>query len=172
MALGIFMLVGCDVGMNSNIANFLQTQYQMSLETASLGISLYFTALMIGRFSGAVILNWISARIFLLITAVVALISLGVMLVAPSLIVAQVAIFMVGLGSANLFPLIFSIALEKMPDRSNEISGLMIMAVSGGAFLPPLMGLVSTGAGVRAGFLVLVAAMIYLVGAGVYALKK
>ncbi|MCX6223189.1 MAG: MFS transporter [Bacteroidia bacterium] len=172
MALGIFMLVGCDVGMNSNIANFLQTKYGLTLQTASLGISLYFTALMIGRFSGAVILNWISARWFLLITAIVALISLGGMLVAPSVLVAQIAIFMVGLGSANLFPLIFSIALEKMPDRSNEISGLMIMAVSGGAFLPPLMGLVSTGAGVRASFLVLVAAMVYLVGAGVYALKK
>jgi fucose permease len=94
------------------------------------------------------------------------------MLIAPSILVAQIAIFMVGLGSANLFPLIFSIALEKMPDRANEISGLMIMAVSGGAFLPPLMGLVSTGAGVRASFLVLVGAMVYLVGAGVYALKK
>lgn len=172
MALGIFMLVGSDVGMNSNIANFLQTQFGLTLENASLGISLYFTALMIGRFSGAVILNWISARWFLLITAIVALVSLGGMLLAPSVLVAQIAIFMVGLGSANLFPLIFSIALEKMPDRSNEISGLMIMAVSGGAFLPPLMGLVSTGAGVRASFLVLVAAMIYLVGAGVYSLKK
>jgi fucose permease len=172
MALGIFMLVGSDVGMNSNIANFLQTQYGLTLETASLGISLYFTALMIGRFSGAVILNWISARVFLVITAVVALVSLVCMLIAPSLLIAQIAIFMVGLGSANLFPLIFTIALEKMPDRSNEISGLMIMAVSGGAFLPPLMGLVSTSAGVRAGFLVLVAAMVYLVGVGVYALKK
>jgi len=172
MALGIFMLVGADVGMNSNIANFLQNQFGLSLERASLGISLYFTALMIGRFSGAVILNWVSARRFLLLTAIVALISLGGMLLAPSVLVAQIAIFMVGLGSANLFPLIFSIALEKMPDRSNEISGLMIMAVSGGAFLPPLMGLVSTGAGVRASFLVLVAAMIYLVSAGVYSLKK
>ena len=73
---------------------------------------------------------------------------------------------MVGLGSANLFPLIFSIAVEKMPDRANEVSGLMIMAVSGGAFLPPIMGLVSTFVGITASFLVLVAAMIYLVSAG------
>ena len=66
MVLGIFVLVGSDVGMNSNIANFLQNQFGLTLERASLGISLYFTALMIGRFSGAVILNWISARRFLL----------------------------------------------------------------------------------------------------------
>lgn len=172
MVLGIFMLVGADVGMNSNIANFLQNQFGLTLERASLGISLYFTALMIGRFSGAVILNWISARRFLLLTAIVALISLVGMLLAPSVLMAQVAIFMVGLGSANLFPLIFSIAIEKMPDRSNEVSGLMIMAVSGGAFLPPLMGMVSTNVGVKASFLVLVLAMIYLVSAGIYSLKK
>jgi MFS transporter, FHS family, L-fucose permease len=172
MVLGIFMLVGCDVGMNSNIANFLQNNFGLTLERASLGISLYFAALMIGRFSGAIILNWISSRKFLLLTAIVALISLVAMLVVKSVVVVQIAIFMVGLGSANLFPLIFSIAVEKMPGRANEVSGLMIMAVSGGAFLPPLMGLVSTNVGITASFLVLVAAMIYLVGAGVYSLKK
>ena len=172
MVLGIFMLVGSDVGMNSNIANFLQNQFGLTLERASLGISLYFTALMIGRFSGAVILNWISARRFLLLTAIVALISLIGMLLAPSALMAQVAIFLVGLGSANLFPLIFSIAIEKMPDRSNEVSGLMIMAISGGAFLPPVMGMVSANVGVKASFLVLVLAMIYLVSAGIYSLKK
>lgn len=172
MVLGIFMLVGCDVGMNSNIANFLQSQFHLSLAKASLGISIYFTALMIGRFLGAVILNWLPARRFLLLTASLALVSLLGMLVAPSVLVARAAIFMVGLGSANLFPLIFSIGLEKMPERSNELSGLMIMAVSGGAFLPPVMGLVSTNVGVKASFLVLVAAMIYLVSAGVYSLKK
>jgi FHS family L-fucose permease-like MFS transporter len=172
MVLGIFMLVGCDVGMNSNIANFLQNNFGLTLERASLGISLYFAALMIGRFSGAIILNWISSRKFLLLTAIVALMSLVAMLVVKSVVVVQIAIFMVGLGSANLFPLIFSIAVEKMPGRANEVSGLMIMAVSGGAFLPPLMGLVSTNVGITASFLVLVAAMIYLVGAGIYSLKK
>lgn len=94
------------------------------------------------------------------------------MLVAPSVLMVQVAIFMVGLGSGNLFPLIFSIAIEKMPDRSNEVSGLMIMAVSGGAFLPPVMGMISANVGVKASFLVLVLAMIYLVSAGIYSLKK
>jgi FHS family L-fucose permease-like MFS transporter len=172
MVLGIFMLVGCDVGMNSNIANFLQNNFGLTLERASLGISLYFAALMIGRFSGAIILNWLSARKFLLITAVVALVSLVAMILVKSVLLVQVAIFMVGLGSANLFPLIFSIAVEKMPDRANEVSGLMIMAVSGGAFLPPLMGLVSTNVSITASFLVLVAAMIYLVTAGLYSLKN
>jgi fucose permease len=172
MVLGIFVLVGSDVGMNSNIANYLQNQFGLTLERASLGISLYFTALMIGRFSGAVILNWISSRRFLLLTSMVAFLSLVAMFLTHSVLLVQIAIFMVGLGSANLFPLIFSIAVEKMPDRQNEVSGLMIMAVSGGAFVPPVMGLVSTNFGVKASFLVLVVGMVYLVGAGIYSLKK
>ncbi len=172
MALGIFMLVGSDVGMNSNIANFLVLQHGLNLEQASLGISLYFTALMIGRFSGAVLLNWFPARAFLVGTALLALGSLLVLVFAPSLLVARIAIFMTGLGSANLFPLIFAISVEKMPGRANEISGLLIMAVSGGAFIPPVMGAVSTQFGVVASFLVLVVCMVYLVFAGVYALKK
>jgi MFS transporter, FHS family, L-fucose permease len=172
MVLGIFVLVGSDVGMNSNIANFLQNQFGLTLERASLGISLYFTALMIGRFSGAVILNWISSRRFLVLTSLVAFVSLVGMLLTHSVLLVQIAIFMVGLGSANLFPLIFSIAVEKMPDRQNEVSGLMIMAVSGGAFLPPLMGMISTNFSVKASFLVLVVGMVYLVSAGIYSLKK
>ena len=94
------------------------------------------------------------------------------MLVIHNVVVVQIAIFMVGLGSANLFPLIFSIAIEKMPDRSNEVSGLMIMAVSGGAFIPPIMGMVSTSFGVVPSFFVLVGCMIYLVSAGIYSLNK
>lgn len=130
MVLGIFMVVGCDVGMNANIANFLQDQFGLPLEEASFGISIYFTALMIGRFAGALVLHWLSAKRFLLITTGVAIISLLGMLAANTISMTWVAIFMVGLGSANLFPLILSIAVDKMPDRSNEVSGLMTMAIS------------------------------------------
>jgi MFS transporter, FHS family, L-fucose permease len=164
--------VGIDVAMNSNIANYLQNAYGLSLEQASLGISLYFTALMIGRFMGAVLLNWFSPGKFLAGTAILALASLTLLVLSPSLTIARVAIFMAGLGSANLFPLIFAITLEKMPDRANEISGLMIMAISGGAFIPPLVGQVSAGYGAVASFGVLVAGMVYMVFTGFYAISK
>ena len=172
MALGIFFLVGADVGMNTNIANFLKSSFDLSLEQATLGISIYFAALMISRFLGVIILRWISARKFLLITTIVALISLIVMIFAPSVMVARIAIFMVGLGSGNLFPLIFSIALEKMPDRANEISGLMIMAISGGAIVPPIMGVLSTNVGLVASLMVLVICIVYILWASIYVLKK
>ncbi len=166
MVVGIFFVVGCDVGMNTNIAYYLETGFGLSLEEASLGISLYFTALMIGRFSGAIILNWIRAGRFLILTTLIAIIGLVGMIMAPDALVARIFIFITGLGSANLFPLIFTISLEKMPDRANEISGLMIMAVAGGAVLPLVVGAVSESAGLTASLLVLVAAMGYILLAG------
>jgi len=172
MVLGIFFLVGADVGMNTNIANYLQSIYGLPLAQASLGISIYFVGLMIGRFLGAVMLNWLPARKFLVGTTVLALASMVIMIFAPSVLIARIAIFFAGLGSGNLFPLIFAITLEKMPERANEISGLMIMAISGGAFIPPLMGVLSTNISIIASLLVLVVCMVYILGASVYALKK
>lgn len=162
MVMGIFLTVGADVGMNSNIQNYLMSVFGLSIEQASLGISIYFTALMISRFLGAILLNWIKPRVFLVMTSTIALLSVILMLFAPSSTVGLVAIFLIGLGSGNLFPLIFSIAVHKMPERSNEISGLMIMAVSGGAFIPPLMGLISKNYDTIISLTVLVICMVYL----------
>lgn len=172
MVLGIFFLVGADVGMNTNIANYLQSSFSLSLEQASLGISIYFAALMIGRFLGAIMLNWVPAKKFLFGTAALALLSMIAMIFAPSVMIARIAIFMAGLGSGNLFPLIFTITLEKMPNRANEVSGLMIMAISGGAIIPPIMGVLSANVGMIASLMVLVVCMLYILGASIYTLKK
>ncbi|MBA7577609.1 hypothetical protein ES708_19462 [subsurface metagenome] len=118
---------------------------------------------MIGRFSGAVLLNWFPARKFLFWTVIFTLAGVVLMILAPSVLVARISIFIIGLGAANTFPLVFAISLEKMPERSNEISGLMIMAISGGAILPPVMGLVSTNKGVIVSL---------FVAASIYAMKR
>jgi fucose permease len=172
MVIAIFLVVGADVGMNSNIANYLQKTFNLTLEDASIGISVYFTALMIGRLLGAVILNWLPARRFLVITVLLVLAAFIGMIISPDVWMARVFIFLAGLGAANTFPLIFSITLEKMPGRSNEISGLMIMAVSGGAVIPPVMGLISASAGAIASLFVLVACMGYVLMAAFYSLKR
>jgi FHS family L-fucose permease-like MFS transporter len=171
MVLGIFLVVGSDVGMNSNIANYLQKNFQLSIDDASVGISFYFAALMISRFLGAVLLNFIKPKPFLIMTTLLVILSFAGMIVAPNPTVGKIFIFMAGLGSGNLFPLIFSITVHKMPERVNEISGLMIMAVSGGAIIPPLMGLVSQNFGGTASIYVVVGCMIYILFAGLYARK-
>jgi len=171
MVLGIFLVVGSDVGMNSNIANYLQTNFNVDLEEASRGISFYFAALMISRFLGAVLLNYFKPKPFLILTTLLTIISFVGMILSPSATVGKIFIFLAGLGSGNLFPLIFSITVNKLPERVNEISGLMIMAVSGGAAIPPLMGLVSQNFGGSASIFVVVGCMVYILFAGLYARK-
>ena len=172
MTLGIFFVVGADVGMNTNITTYLHSLFNLSVEDASLGISLYFTALMIGRFLGAILLNYVESSRFLILSTLFAMLGIALMMFTSDLLIARVAIFIIGLSSANLFPLIFSIALEKMPDRANEISGLMVMAISGGAFIPPVIGVLSTNFGIRTSLVVLIACMVYILFAGFYSLMQ
>ncbi len=158
----IFLIVGADVGMNSNIQGFLMKLHGLTLEKASYGISIYFTALMISRFLGAILLNFFKAKFFLISTTILAIAGTLLLLISSSETMAYVAIFIVGLGAGNLFPLVFSIAINKMPNRSNEISGLLIMAVVGGAVIPPIIGVVRTNMSVGAGIFVLLLCFAYV----------
>lgn len=162
MVLAIFLIVGLDVGINTNIQNLLTQQFGISLERASLAISLYFSALMITRFVGAFILSRINNLQFLLWSALATVLLLLGLIFSTSLVMANLMIFLMGIASGNFFPIIFSLTVNKMPERANEISGLMIMAVVGGAMIPPLMGLINTHFGVQLSFGVLVICAAYV----------
>ncbi len=172
MALSIFLIVGAEVAINTNIANVLIAKYGLTLDQAVIGISWFFAGETISRFLGAIILNWIKPRVFLLLTTLLALLGVLGVFLAPSNMVAFVSIMVIGLGAGNLFPIIFSLALAKMPDRANEISGLLIMAVSGGAFIPLAMGYVSTVFGPMASLFVIGGCMLYLLWVSFYVRKS
>lgn len=162
MALSIFLIVGSEVAINTNIQNILIAKYGITLEEAAVGISLFFAGETIARLLGAIILNWIKPRVFLLLTTLISLIGVLGIFLSPTPGVAFVAIFITGFGTGNMFPIIFSLALDKMPDRANEISGLLIMSVSGGAVIPLVMGFVSTTLGPIASISVIGACMLYM----------
>ena len=143
VVLGTFLMVGFDVGMNTNIVKYLRGSFLVSQEEGSIGISVYFAALMIGRFLGVIILNRFKTNTVLKSCAVLSVVSFILMFLAPNYTWGQITIFLVGFFSASIFPLIFSIGLQYMPERSNELSGLMIMSVCGGGVIPPILGLVS-----------------------------
>lgn len=168
MALSIFLIVGAEVAMNTNIANILIARFAIPMETAAIGISLFFAGETISRLIGAIILNWIKPRLFLFLTTLISLLGVVGIFLAPSDIVAFISIFITGLGIGNMFPIIFSLALKKMPDRANEISGLLIMAVSGGAFIPLLTGFVSTILGPVISILVIGFCMLYILWVSYY----
>jgi MFS transporter, FHS family, L-fucose permease len=172
MVLSIFLVVGIDVGFQSNSGQFLMKHFGIDEKAAVLGRSVYFFGRMLGTFAGAIMLTRISSRKFFMWTSVLGIISLVAILLIPSPEIAWGLVFIIGLSVANIFPLVFSIAVEKFPARSNEISGLMIMAVSGGAIIPPFMGWISDMSNIAFGVSVLVVCMIYLFSVSVYALKK
>jgi len=147
MILGLFLYVGAEVGVNSWIATFLNQKFQFDLGSlATGGIAFFFVALSIGRLIGSAVLNFMSARQFLVVTAILSVLgTLGIMLGSKEVAVAS--IFLTGLGFGNVFPLVFSILIDKMPERSAELSGLLCMAIAGGAVMPLVMGAVNDAFG-------------------------
>ena len=172
MALSIFLIVGVEVATNTNISNILITKYGVTMERAAWGISAFFAGETVSRLIGAIILNWIKPRVFLLLTALISLVGVAGVFVSPDFTLALISIFIIGFGVGNMFPIIFSLSLEKMPDRANEISGLLIMAVSGGAVIPLVMGLVSTMISPLASVLVIGLCLLYILWVSFYVRKN
>jgi len=162
MVAAIFFYVGAEVSVSAGIPLLLKDRFGIDINREGLlGTSLFFTALTIGRFSGSIILTWMAPRRFLVVTCLLSLAGF-VGLFLPSSPVALASFFILGLGFANIFPLVFSIAVEKMPAHTNELSGLMVTAIVGGAFLPPVMGMLADRTSVQLGFLVPIAAVAYI----------
>ncbi len=167
MVAAIFVYVGAEVCVSAGIPLYLKERFDIDINRVGLlGTGLFFMALTLGRLSGGVILNWMAPRKFFLLTCAVSVVGL-LGLWVPDRTVAVASFFLTGLGFANIFPLVFSLAVESLPERANELSGLMVTAIVGGAFLPPLMGLLADRATVQIGFLVPLAAILYVTGTAV-----
>lgn len=141
MVLGIFAVVGIDVALNSNIGTFLHLKIGVGEEMAKYGKSVYFFAKMLGTFAGAIILMKWDPRKILSISSIVAILAVVALAFTSNEILAWIFVGVISLGVSNIFPLIYSITVGDYPQRSNEISGLMMMAISGGAIFPFLVGL-------------------------------
>jgi fucose permease len=172
MVIAILLIVGIDVGMNTNIALVLMDKYGISTAEASIGIKIYFVALIISRFIGAMLLRTMEPKKFLLISVIISIIGFFGLMISPSLLLSEVSVLLIGLGIANTFPVIFAATVERMPDRSNEISGLMIMSVCGGAVFPFIMGVVSDAFSSLSSMFVLIGCVAYVLFASLYILKQ
>ena len=171
LVMGTFVMVGFDVGMNMNIANYLKTSFSVSQEEAIVGISIYFAALMAGRFLGAIILNKFSGSKMLLYCAVLSIASFILLYLMPDFNTGRIAIFCIGLFTATIFPLIFSAGLQYMPERANELSGLMIMSVCGGGVIPPIVGVITDFSNLMTALALLGLCLVYVVILSLYIIK-
>ena len=161
--LGILFVVGVDVSLNTTIPKLLIERFNLPLETAGYGTSLYFAARTLGTFIGAILLAKISERNYFITSMIVATIALITMLIAKDIWFVRILIFIIGFSIASVFSIIFSAALKHKPDYYNEISGLMVMGISGGAFITFVVGVVSDISGGQVGGLaVLLVTFAYL----------
>jgi MFS transporter, FHS family, L-fucose permease len=161
--LGILFVVGVDVGLNTTIPKILQERCSLPLEQAGFGTSLYFVARTAGAFIGAIILARMSGKKYFLINIIIAIAAMVAFITAYDIWLIRILIFIIGFTVANVFSIIFSAALQHMPNKHNEISGLMVMGISGGAFVTLVIGYFSDLFKSQAGGLfVLLAALFYL----------
>jgi fucose permease len=117
----------------------LKKYTEVSSNAKSLGPTMFFLVLTIGRIGGGFILSFLSTRIFFSMSALLGVLG-SLALMASNHYVAIAGVVAAGLGFANIWPLLFSITVEEKPECANELSGLMCMAISGGALVPLLMG--------------------------------
>ena len=172
MALGIFLLVGIDVGINAVSGQFFLNKFQSGQTFAESARSVYFFGKMAGTFLGAILLTRLASRPFFLWTSIASVIAIIGLLLVPGEMTGMIVVFLIGLTLANVFPLIFALTIQKYSDRANEISGLMIMAVSGGAVIPLLIGWLTDSMSLTAGMLVLVFCAVYILSLSVFASAK
>lgn len=141
--LGIVCHVGMDVGINMTLPKILMERVGVGLSEAGYASSAYFLFRTIGCFVGAFALAHCSGRKFFKISLFCLSLGLVGLLFFQDKMFLYVSIAFVGLGNSNVFSIIFSQALLHAPARKNEVSGLMIMGLSGGAVFPLFMGLLS-----------------------------
>lgn len=163
--IGILAHVGIDVGINTTAPKILMERQHMTLGDAGYATSLYFLFRTLGCFSGAFILAKFSAKKFFAISVACIAAAIVGFFFFNGLIALYVCIAFIGFGNSNLFSIMFSQALLRKPERGNEISGLMIMGISGGAIFPLLMGMASDALdGRQIGAVIVLAALtIYLI---------
>ena len=160
--IGIMCHVGIDVGTNTTAPKLLMERLNWTLNEAAFATSLYFIFRTIGCFTGTVFLRVMKPRLFFTISIVMMALSMVGMFFGESKTILYLAIALVGYGNSNVFSIVFSQALLALPEKKNEVSGLMIMGLFGGTVFPLIMGFASDAIGQVGAVLVMAVGVLYL----------
>lgn len=139
----ILLIVGFEIGLMTAIPRYFAERCDLPIDKGSLGCSVYFAARTLGTLLGTFVLARYSSWKFLIINMIAAVIAFFLFLFTTDVTLMMLILFVVGLTCANVFPIIFSQAIQSKPEQANEISALMIMGVAGGAILPMVMGIMA-----------------------------
>ena len=160
--LGIMCHVGIDVGTNTTAPKLLMERLGMTLNEAAFATGLYFIFRTAGCLTGSFFLRMVNNRRFFAISVVMMALGMAGMFFGTSEAVLYAAIALVGYGNSNVFSQVFSQALLSVPDKQNEVSGLMIMGLFGGTVFPLVMGVAADAAGQAGAVAVMACGVAYL----------
>ncbi len=163
-AVGIFVYVGAEVGIGSFIVNFLALDSiaSMTESEASKYIGYYFGGAMVGRFIGAGVMQKIAANKVLAANAIGACLLL-ILTIMSSGAVAMWAILLVGLCNSIMFPTIFTLAIQGLKEHTSQGSGILCLAIVGGAVLPLLQGMLADLVGIQLSLVIPLACYFFIV---------
>ncbi len=167
-AVAIFVYVGGEVAIGSFLVNYLGQSYIAGLSAAEAGryLSFYWGGAMVGRFVGAAVMRFIAPGKVLAFNAVCA-----AALVLTSMLftghVAMWSILAVGLFNSIMFPTIFTLAVHGLGKHTGQGSGILCMAIVGGAIVPVIQGAFADSIGIHAAFFLPILCYAYIAFYGV-----
>ena len=159
---GIMCHVGIDVGTNATAPKILMERLDMTLNDAAFATSLYFIFRTIGCLTGSFFLRTMKMKHFFIISVILMALSMCGLYVGSSKAILYTTIALVGYGNSNIFSMVLARALESVPEKQNEVSGLMIMGLFGGTIFPLLMGFASDSMGQAGAVLIMAIGVLYL----------
>jgi fucose permease len=157
--LGIMAHVGLDVGINTTAPKLLMERLNISLADAGYATSFYFIFRTAGCLLGSAILAKFSLKKVFMTSVLMILIAILCLFTANKTII-FIGLALFGLGNSNIFSVMFSQALINKPMYNNQVSGLMIMGVFGGAVFPLIMGVSSDLVGGQTGAVIVLLVLV------------
>ena len=162
-AIGIFTYVGAEVSIGSFLVNYLGQRdiANLSAKVAAGYVSFYWGGAMVGRFIGAGLLGRYKPGRLLGLSAIIAALLVMVSMAATGH-VAMWSILAVGLFNSIMFPTIFSLGVAELGPLTGNGSGILNMAIVGGAILPVIQGVIADHFGIHHGFILPVICYLYI----------
>ena len=166
----IFLYVGAEVAIGSFIVNYLMQANVLALPEQEAGklISIYWGGALIGRFIGSGLLRMVSPGL-LLATVCAGAITLIAISANSTGALAGYTLLAVGLMNSIMFPTIFTLACEKLGPRAADGSGIINVAIAGGAIVPAIYGALADNVGLAAALTLPALCYAIILGFGIFA---
>jgi FHS family L-fucose permease-like MFS transporter len=171
-AIGIFVYVGGEVSIGSFLVNFFGEAHIAGLaESEAAGyIAYYWGGAMVGRFIGAALMQRVSATKLLAFNSM-ASITLIAIAITTSGSLAMWSILLVGFFNSIMFPTIFSLALAGLGQQTSKGSGILCLAIVGGALVPLMQGVLADTIGLQLSFILPLTCYLYIAYYGLWGSK-